>query len=54
MLVKTHVGLVLRKIKVLPRFQAMLQKYDNELESDIKNFADLTIVGRCVRLEADL
>ena len=54
MVVKTHVGLVLRKIKVMPRFQACLQKYDTELESEIKNFSDLTIVGRCVRLEADL
>ena len=54
MVVKTRVGLVLRKVKVMPRFQACLQKYDTELESDIKNFSDLTIVGRCVRLEADL
>ena len=54
MLLKTPIGCFLRKIKVLPHFQAMLQKYDLECESEIKNFNELTIVGRCVRLEADL
>ncbi len=54
MLLKTPVGHVLRKVTVLPRFQAMLQRFDQSCESEIKNFNELTIVGRCVRLEADL
>lgn len=54
MVLKTAGGYMLRKVKVMPRFQAMLQKYDTEYESELKNFSDLTVVGRCVRLEVDL
>ena len=54
MVLKTPVGHVLRKIKVLPHFQAALQTYDTEFESEIRAFNDLVIVGRCVRLEAEL
>ncbi len=54
MLIETPQGLMLRQIKLLPRFQAMLQKYDREFESEIINIADLKVVGKCVRLEAEL
>ncbi len=54
MLLKTPIGCYLRKVKVLPHFQAMLQRYDRECESEIRNFNELTIIGRCIRLEADL
>ena len=54
MVLKTPVGHVLRKIKVLPHFQAALQTYDTDFESEIRAFNDLIIVGRCVRLEAEL
>ncbi len=54
MLLKTPVGHILRKVTVLPHFQAMLQRFDLECESEVRNFSDLTVVGRCVRLEADL
>ena len=54
MLLRTPVGHVLRKVSVLPRFQAMLQRFDATCESEIRNFNELTVVGRCVRLEADL
>lgn len=54
MLLKTPVGHVLRKVSVLPHFQAMLQTFDQACESEIKNFNELTVIGRCVRLEADL
>ncbi len=54
MLLRTPVGHVLRKVTVLPRFQAMLQTFDETCETEIKSFNELTVVGRCVRLEADL
>jgi len=54
MLLQTPQGRVLRKIKRVNDYQAMLQKYDEAFESEIKNFNELTFVGRCVRLEADL
>ena len=45
---------LLRKVKRVNDYQAMLQKYDEAFESEIKNFNELTFVGRCVRLEAEL
>jgi transcriptional regulator with XRE-family HTH domain len=54
MLLETPYGRLLRKVKVLPHFQAMLQKFGASCESEIKNFNEITIVGRGVRLEADL
>ncbi len=47
-------GKVLRLAKLLPRYQVMLQRYDSAFESEIVNLADLQVVGRCVRLEAEL
>ena len=54
MLLQTPQGRILRKIKRVNDYQAMLQKYDEAFESEIKNFNELTFVGRCVRLEAEL
>ena len=54
MLIETPQGRILRTVKLLPRFQAMLQKYDQAFESEIVNLGDLKVLGRCVRLEADL
>lgn len=54
MLIQTPLGRMLRKVKRVNDYQAMLQKYDDTFESEIKNFNEITFVGRCVRLEADL
>ena len=54
MLLQTPQGRLLRKVKRVNDYQAMLQKYDEAFESEIKNYNELTFVGRCVRLEADL
>jgi len=54
MLIETPQGKLLRMVKEMPRFQVMLQKYDQSFESEIVNIADLKVVGRCVRLEAEL
>ncbi len=54
MLVETAQGRLLRQIKLLPRFQAMLQWYDQAFESEIVNISDLKVVGKGVRLEAEL
>lgn len=54
MLIKTPIGPVLRKVKLLERFQIMLQKYDAECESEIRNLNELQFMGRCVRLEAEI
>ncbi len=54
MLLQTPQGRILRKVKRYNDYQAMLQKYDDAFESELKNYNELTFVGRCVRLEADL
>ena len=54
MLIETPQGKMLRMMKVMPRLQVMLQKYDQAFESEIVNMADLKVVGKCVRLEAEL
>ena len=54
MLLQTPQGRILRKVKRVNDYQAMLQKYDEAFESEIKNYNEITFVGRCVRLEADL
>ena len=53
-LLDTPQGKLLRRIKLLPRYQVMLQHYDSALESEIVNLSDLRIAGRCARLEAEL
>ena len=54
MLLQTPQGRVLRKVKRVNDYQAMLQRYDESFESEIHNYNELTFVGKCVRLEADL
>lgn len=54
MLLDTGRGKVLRMIKEMPRFQVMLQTYDNQFESEIINLSDAVFIGKAVRLEADL
>lgn len=54
MLLQTPQGRILRKVKRVNDYQAMLQKYENSCESEIKNYNEITFVGRCVRLEAEL
>ena len=54
MLLDTGCGKVLRMIKEMPRFQVMLQIYDNQFESEIINLSDAVFIGKAVRLEADL
>ncbi|MBR4539618.1 MAG: helix-turn-helix transcriptional regulator [Clostridia bacterium] len=54
MLLQTPQGRVLRKVKRYNDYQAMLQKYDETFESELKNYNELSFVGRCVRLEAEL
>ena len=54
MLIQTPQGRLLRKVKRVNDYQAMLQKYNESCESEIENYNEITFVGRCVRLEADL
>ena len=54
MVLDTPFGKILRKTVAMPNFQVMLQKYDQSCESEIKNLNAVTVVGRCVRLEAEL
>ena len=54
MLIETPQGRMLRQTKLLPRFQVMLQWFDQAFDSEIVNLSDLKVLGRCVRLEADL
>lgn len=54
MLLQTPQGRILRKVKRVNDYQAMLQRYHESCESEIKNYNEIMFVGRCVRLEADL
>ena len=54
MLIQTPQGRVLRVIKRLDNFKVLLQRYDAACESEIMTVDELHIVGRCVRLEAEL
>lgn len=54
MLLKTPIGNMLRKVKVMERFQVMLQTFGATCESEIKNVNELHFIGKCVRLEAEL
>ena len=54
MLVDSPFGKMLRMVKEMPRFQVMLQTYNEQFESEIQNLADTVFIGRAVRLEADL
>lgn len=54
MLLDTPHGKILRMIKDMPRFQVMLQTFDQQFESDIINLSDAVFIGKAVRLEAEL
>ena len=54
MLIQTPQGRVLRLVKRLDNFKLLLQRYDAACESEIVQVEDLHVVGRCVRLEAEL
>lgn len=54
MLIQTPQGRVLRLVKRLDNFKVLLQRYDAACESEIVQVEDLRVVGRCVRLEAEL
>ncbi|MBQ8081732.1 MAG: helix-turn-helix transcriptional regulator [Clostridia bacterium] len=54
MVLDTPFGKILRKTVRMAGFQVMLQKFDASCESEIKNMNEIVVVGRCVRLEADL
>ena len=53
-LLDTPFGKIMRKTVAMPNFQVMLQKFDQSCESEIVNLNSITVVGRCVRLEAEL
>ena len=54
MVLDTPYGKIMRKTVSMPNFQVMLQKLDQSCESEIRNLNAVTVVGRCVRLEAEL
>ena len=54
MLIQTPQCRVLRLVKRLDNFKLLLQRYDAACESEIVQVEDLHVVGRCVRLEAEL
>lgn len=54
MLIQTPVGRMLRMVKKLDNFKVLLQRYDASCESEIMSVDELKIVGRGVRLEAEL
>ena len=54
MVLDTPYGKILRKTILMAGFQVMLQTYDDRCESEIKNLNEITVVGKCVRLEAEL
>ncbi|NLE20500.1 MAG: helix-turn-helix domain-containing protein [Clostridiales bacterium] len=54
MLLDTKLGKQLYMVKILPRYQLLLQTFDRQNESEIVPMSDAVVVGRCVRLEAEL
>lgn len=54
MLIQLPEGRVLRMVKRLDNFKILLQRYDAACESEVMAVDEVRIVGRCVRLEADL
>ena len=54
MLLDTPQGKELRMVKLLPRAQVMLQTFGQAFESEIVEGHQVHVVGRCVRLEAEL
>lgn len=54
MLIQTPVGRMLRMVKKLDNFKVLLQRYDASCESEIMNVDEVKVVGRGIRLEAEL
>ena len=54
MLIQTPLGRVLRMVKQLDNFKVLLQRYDAACESEVTAVDEVRVVGRCVRLEAEL
>ena len=54
MLIQTPLGRVLRMVKKLDNFKVLLQRYDAACESEVSAVDEVHVVGRCVRLEAEL
>jgi len=54
MLLDTPLGKQLYVIKLLPRYQLLLQSFDKQSETEVAAMADVRIIGKCVRLEAEL
>ena len=54
MLIQTPLGRVLRMVKKLDNFKVLLQRYDAACESEVAAVDEVRVVGRCVRLEAEL
>ena len=54
MLLDTSMGKQLYVIKMLPRYQLLLQSFDKQSETEVAAMADVRIIGKCVRLEAEL
>ena len=54
MLVEYDGHRALRKVKVMERFQVLLQSYDREYDAKTLALSDVTFLGRCVRLEIEL
>ena len=54
MLLDTVSGKQLYMLKVLPRYQLLLQTYDGQSESEVAAMADVRVIGKAVRLEAEL
>ena len=54
MLIQTPQGRVLRMVKQLDNFKVLLQRYDAACESEVCAIDEVRVVGRCVRLEAEL
>ena len=54
MLIQTPLGRVLRMVKQLDNFKILLQRYDAACENEVAAVDSVHVVGRCVRLEAEL
>lgn len=54
MLLDTPQGKQLYMLKVLPRYQLLLQTFDQQSESEVVAMADVRVIGKAVRLEAEL
>ncbi len=54
MLLDTPQGKQLYMLKVLPRYQLLLQTFDQQSESEVIPMAEVKVIGKAVRLEAEL